>query len=62
MFDQTFSGSEYVPCTVVQLSPKPQLSERRSNTICAVVEPPDHHGCDDLVQDQALSLYNTYLS
>ena len=29
--------------TIVQLSPKPQMSERRPNTICMVVEWSDHH-------------------
>ena len=46
------SGSVYVEQlhelmqrTIVQLSSNPQMSERRSNTICAVVEleRPDHH-------------------
>ena len=33
--------------TIVQLSPKRQMSECRSNTICAAVEWPDHHCGDD---------------
>ena len=45
----TFSGSEVMPSTIVQLLPKPQTSECRSNTMCAVVERPDHHCGDDLV-------------
>ena len=35
--------------TIVQLSPKPQMSEHRSSTMCAVVKWPDHHCGDDLV-------------
>ena len=34
---------------IVQLSSKPQTSEHRSSTICAVVERPDRHCGDDLV-------------
>ena len=34
---------------IVQLSPKPQMCERRSSTVCAVVERLDHHCGDDLV-------------
>ena len=34
--------------TIVQLSPKRQMSEHRSNTIYAVVERPDHHCGVDL--------------
>ena len=48
-FDKTFAGAEFVPWAIIQLSLKPQISERRSNTICAVVERPDHHFGDDLV-------------
>ena len=48
-FDKTFSGSEVMPLIIAQLSPKPPIRERRSNTICAVVEWPDHHCGDDLV-------------
>ena len=45
-----------MPLTIVQLSPKPQMSERRSKTICAVVERPDHHFGDDLVLSLVRSL------
>ena len=38
-FDKTFSGSVFMP----------QMSERRSNTICAVVERLGRHCDDDLV-------------
>ena len=34
----------------MQPSTKPQLSERRSSIICAVVERPNHHYADDLVE------------
>ena len=34
---------------IVQLSPEAQISKRRSSTIYAVVERPDHHCGDDLV-------------
>ena len=39
---------EVMPRKIVQLSPKPQMSGRRSSTICAVVEWSDHHCGDDL--------------
>ena len=48
-FYKTFSGSEFMSCTIVQLSPKPRMSDRRSNTICVVVERPDYPSGDDLV-------------
>ena len=36
---------------IIQLSPKPQVSERRSNNMCrTVVERPDHRFGDDLVR------------
>ena len=38
-----------MPWKIVQLSPRPQMSEHRSNTICAVVERPHHHCGDDVV-------------
>ena len=37
-----------MPRAIVRLSPKLQTRERRSNTICAVVERPDHLCGDDL--------------
>ena len=43
----------------LQLSPKPHLSERRSNTICAVVERPDHHCGDDRVNVTKLVRFET---
>ena len=48
-FLNTLAACEVIPWTIVQLSPKPQMSEHRSSTICAVVERPDHHYGDDLV-------------
>ena len=36
--------------TIVQLSPKPQISKSRSSTICVVVKRPNHHCGDDLVE------------
>ena len=54
-----------LPRTVVQLLIKPQMSERRSNTICAVVERPDHHCGDDLASKHPASrrpYYNRLLS
>ena len=45
----TLSGCEVMPSTVVQLSPKAQMSERRLRTICAVIERPEKHCGDDLV-------------
>ena len=42
-------GCELMPWTIVKLSPKPQMSERKSSTIYAVIERPDHHYDDDLV-------------
>ena len=35
--------------TILQLSPKPQMSQRRSSTMCSVVERPDPHCGDGLV-------------
>ena len=35
----------------VQLTPKPQMCERSSRIIYAVVMPPVHHSGDDLVRD-----------
>ena len=32
------------------------MSERRSDTICAVVVRPDHHYCDDLVIDHLVEV------
>ena len=43
------AGCELMRLTIVQLSPKPQMSKSRSNTICVVVGRPDHHCVDDLV-------------
>ena len=43
--------------TIVQLSPKPQMSKSRSSTICVVVERSDHHCGDDLVKSWLLSSY-----
>ena len=48
-FQSTFSCTEVLPWTILQLSPKPQMSERRLHTICAVVQQHDHHYGDDLV-------------
>ena len=48
-FENPFAGSEVMPWTIVQLLPKPQMSERRSSTICAAVKQPNHHCDDDLV-------------
>ena len=41
------TSCEVMQWTIVQLSRKPQMNERRSSTICAVVERPDHHQCGD---------------
>ena len=38
-----------MPWTIVQLSPKPWMTESRSSTVCVVVEWPDHHHGDDYV-------------
>ena len=43
------AGCEVMQRTIVQLSLKPQMSERRLNTICVVVERLGHHCGDDLV-------------
>ena len=43
------TGCKVMQWTIVLLSPKPQMSERGSSTICSVVERPDHHCGDDLV-------------
>ena len=43
-----------MPWTIVQLSPKPQMSERRSNTICAVLERPGESLCFTALQQLRL--------
>ena len=67
----TFSGSEFMPWTIIQLSPKPQMSERRSKTICAAVEWPNHHvfmtlylqeAEDELFKIQMIQYYRTSLN
>ena len=40
-----------------KLSLKPQVSERRSSTICAVVERPDHRCFDNFVQLIGVNFY-----
>ena len=40
---------EVMQLTIVQFSPKPQMSKSRSSTICAVVERHDYHCGDDIV-------------
>ena len=47
--ENTLTGCEVMPQTIAQLSPKPQMIERRLSTICVVVERPDHHCSHDLV-------------
>ena len=47
-FYDTLAGCEVTQWTILQLSPKPQMSKSRSSTICGVVERPDHHCGDDL--------------
>ena len=44
--------------TIVQLSPKPQMSEHKSSTLCVVIERPDHHCRDDLVHFWHILWYN----
>ena len=46
--------------TIVQLSPKLQMSESRSSTIglCVIVERPDRHCGDDLVLTAAKAAAN----
>ena len=55
-FEDTLVGRELAKLCIEQLSQKPQTSERRSSTICAVVERPDHHCGDDLVYVFVLKL------
>ena len=43
------AGCEVMHRTIVQHLPKLQVNERRSSTICAVVERHDDHSGDDLV-------------
>ena len=42
-------GHFWLAAKCAQFSPNPQMSERRSGTICAIVERPDHHCEHDLV-------------
>ena len=51
-----------MPWTTVQLSPKPQMSERRWNTICAVDERPDHHCSDGLVCSNRGASNNSFVN
>ena len=60
-FENTLAGCEVMQWIIVQLSPKPQMNERRSNTMCAVIERPDHHCGDDLVYSQLCYFYATLL-
>ena len=48
-FENILDSCEVMQSTIVQLSPKLQMSKPRSSTQCTVVERPDHHGGDDLV-------------
>ena len=45
----TLVGCEVMLLIIMQLSPKPRMSERRSSTICAIVERSDHRCGDDFV-------------
>ena len=59
----TLAVCEVTPWTIVQLSPKPQMGNCRSSTICDVVEQPDHNcffnfvypllwGCNQVISAQ----------
>ena len=54
--ENTFAACEVVQWIVVQLLPKPQMSECRFSTICTDVERPDHHCDDDLAYLRPLPL------
>ena len=48
-YENTLTGGEVMPIALTQNFPKLQMTERRSSTICAVVERPNHHCVDDHV-------------
>ena len=56
-FVKTFSAPVFYALNNRTVFAKSQMSERRSNTICAVVESPDHHCGDDLVDKERKPLY-----
>ena len=51
-FENTLAGCEVMPLAVSHTPcAKPQMGERRSNTLSVVVERLDHHCGDDLIKD-----------